>query len=75
MVRSMPGLGDRKPSDLMDALLAVCPAGQQMSPLFINEFLRRIPGDVRRHLHTFSSEDPRALAHQADLVWFFHSKN
>lgn len=75
MVRSMPGLGDRKPSDLMDAFLTVCPAGQQMSPLFINEFLRRIPGDVRRHLHTFSSEDPRALAHQADLVWFFHSKN
>ena len=75
MVRSMPGLGDRKPSDLMDAFLTVCPAGQQMSPLFINEFLRRIPGDVRGHLHTFSSEDPRALAHQAYLVWFFHSKN
>ena len=35
----MPSLGDRKPSDLMDALLAVCPPGQQMSPLFMNEFL------------------------------------
>ena len=74
-VRSMPGLGDRKQSDLMDALLAVCPVGQQMFLLFINEFLRRIPGDIRGHLHTFSYEDPRALAHQADLVWSFHSKN
>ena len=47
MVRSMPGLGDKKKqSDLMDASLAVCPSGQQMSPLFINEFLRRIPGDI-----------------------------
>ena len=54
MVHLMPCLGDRKPSDLMDALLAVCPAGQQMPPLFINEFLCRIPGDIRRRLHTFS---------------------
>ena len=63
MVRSMPGLGNRNPSDLMVALLAVCPAVQQISPVFINVFLRRIPGDVRGHLHTFSSVDPRALAH------------
>jgi len=47
MVCSMPGLGDKKkPSDLMDASLAVCPSGQEMSPLFINEFLRRRPGDI-----------------------------
>ena len=63
MVRSMPGLGNRNPSDLMVALLAVCPAVQQISPVFINVFLRRIPGDVHGHLHTFSSVDPRALAH------------
>ena len=51
MVHLMPGLGDRKPSDLMDALLAVCPAGP---PLFINETLRKIPGDIRRRLLAFS---------------------
>ena len=65
--------GDRKPSSLMDSMLALCPAGHQMSPLFLNEFLRRMPGVVRGHLHTFSYEDPRALAQQADLVWSSHT--
>ena len=27
---------------------------------------------VRGHLHTFAYEDPRTLAHQADLVWSSH---
>ena len=75
LIRSMPGIGDRKPSDMMDSMLAVCPAGQSMSPFFLNEFLRRIPGNIRGHLHTFGYEDPRSLAQQADLVWSFHSKN
>ena len=39
MIRSMPGIGDRKPSDLMDSMLALCPTGHTMSPLFLNEFL------------------------------------
>ena len=69
----MPGIGDRKPSDLMDSMLAVCPAGQSMSPFFLNEFLHRIPGDICGHLHTFGYEDPRSLAQQADLVWSSHS--
>ena len=34
----MPVLGDRKPSDLMDALLFVCPTGQQMSPFSLMSF-------------------------------------
>ena len=72
MIRSMPGIGDRKPSDLMDSMLALCPTGHTMSPLFLNEFLQRIPATVRGHLHTFAYEDPRALAQQADLVWSSH---
>ena len=73
MIRSMPGLGDRKvkPSCLMDFMLALCPAGQEKSPLFLNEFLRRMPAVVRGHLSTFSHEDPHALAQHADLVWSF----
>ena len=43
MIRSMPGIGDRKPSDLMDSMLALCPTEHTMSPLFLNEFLQRIP--------------------------------
>jgi len=69
LIRSMPGIGDRKPSDLMDSMLAVCPTGQSMSPYFLNEFLRRIPGNIHGHLHTFGNEDPCSLAQQADLVW------
>ena len=69
----MPGIGDMKPLDLINAMLAVCPAGKSMSPFFLNEFLRRIPGDIRGHLHTFEYEDPRSLAQQADLVWSSHS--
>ncbi len=72
MIRSMPDIGDRKPSDLMDSMLALCPTGHTMSPLFLNEFLRRMPATVRGHLHTFAYEDPRALAQQADLVWSSH---
>ena len=49
MVSSTPGLGDRKASELIYAILAVYSPGQQMSPLFIDEFLRRIPEDVRVH--------------------------
>ena len=30
----MPGIGDCKPSDLMDSMLALCPTGHTMSPLF-----------------------------------------
>ena len=70
MIRSMPGIGDRKPSDLMDSMLALCPTEHTMSPLFLNEFLQRIPANARGHLHTY--EDPRALAQQADLVWSSH---
>ena len=37
MIRSMPGIEDRKPSDLMDSMLALCPTGHSVSPLFWNE--------------------------------------
>ena len=34
IIRSMPVLGDRKPSDLIDAFLAVCPTIVNKCPLF-----------------------------------------
>ena len=70
MIRSMAGIGDRKPSDLMDSMLALFPTEHTMSPLFLNEFLRRMPANVRGYLHTY--EDPRALAQQSDLVLSSH---
>ena len=73
MVPSMPGLGDRKPSSLLDSMLALCPAGQEASPLFLSEFLHRMPAVVNEHLHTFSHEDSRALAQHTDQVWSSHA--
>ena len=73
LIQSMPGIGERKPSDIMDSMLAVCPTGQSMSPFFLNEFLRRIPGNTHGHLHTVGYEDARSLSQQADLVWSFQS--
>ena len=40
-----------------------------MSPLVLNEFLRRMSGTVRGHLHTLDYQEPPALAQRADLVW------
>ena len=42
-----------------------------MSSLVLNEFLRRMSGTVRGHLHTLDYQEPRALAQQADLVWSY----
>ena len=53
-------------------MLALCPTGQTMSHLFMNEFLLRMPATVCGHLHTFAYEDPQALAQQADLFWSSH---
>ena len=58
MVPSLPGLGDRKPSSLMDIMLALCPSGQETPPLYLNELLCKMPVVVRGHLHTFSHKDP-----------------
>ena len=54
MIHSMPGIGDRKPSDLVDSMLARCPTQHTMSPL--NEYLRRMAGTV------CGLEDPRSFA-------------
>ena len=54
-------------------MLSLFPAGQETSPLFLNEFLSRMPAVVRGHLHTFSHKDPHALAQHADLVWSSHA--
>ena len=50
-VGSMPGIGEGKPSYLMDSMLALCPTWHTMSPLLLNIFLQRIPVTVRGHLH------------------------
>ncbi|HIE81561.1 MAG TPA: hypothetical protein EYQ07_03380, partial [Candidatus Poseidoniales archaeon] len=47
---AMPGLGDRKPSDLMDEMRALKPEDETEGPLFREIFLQQLPGDIRVHL-------------------------
>ena len=67
----MDGLGDRKPSMLMNEMLALMDGHV---PCFIFEqiFLEQMPDDIHLILADESFTDPRQLAARADVLW--HSK-
>ena len=65
---TMPGLGDRKPSQLMSVMLALCPEKDSKSPFFSYQFLRRLPTELRPHLSARIGDDPRELANYADQL-------
>jgi len=65
---SMPGLGDGKPSELMDKMLALMPAGKQPDFLFREIFMQQLPADIRPHLIQASIKDFRELAQAADKL-------
>ena len=70
---NMPGLGDRKPSALMDDMLALL--GNHASCfLFTYLFLQHLPEDVRTILAGENIDDPRTLAQRADILWLARSK-
>jgi hypothetical protein len=60
------GLGDDKPSALMDKMLALIPEGKQPGFLFREVFLRQLPGDVRSHLAHTDYPELSDLAKAAD---------
>ena len=63
-------LGDLKPSQLMDAMLALLPAGEQPGLLFKGLWLERMPEVVRSHVQGAARlMDCRQLAAAADVVW------
>ena len=43
----MPPLGDRKPTQLLAAMIEACPRGQEDSVFMSALFLRKLPADVR----------------------------
>ena len=61
-------LGDRRPSQLMDELLALL-GSHKTCMLFESIFLRCMPEDIRLQLATSSFDDLRALAKTADEFW------
>jgi hypothetical protein len=65
----MPDLGDRRPSVLMDAMLASLPDDCQPNRLFMALFLRRLPPDIRDQLVAQGLKEPAAMAAVADRIY------
>ena len=70
----MQGLGDRKPSQLMDEMLSLMD-GHAPCFLFEQIFLEQLPEDVRLQLADQDFTDPRAVAIRADSIWLARGLN
>jgi len=66
----MRELGDLKPSQLMDDMLALLPVSETPGVLFKSVFLARLPGDMRDHVQAHAERlSCRELAGMADNIW------
>ena len=65
---AMPGLGDERPAQLMDKMLALL-GDHPPCFLFRELFLQQLPTDIRAHLIHAGITDVRALARDADALW------
>ena len=73
LLLSMDGLGDRKPSELMDIMLNLL-GGHQPCFLFKQIFMRQLPDTIRIPLAASHIDDFRALAHEADKLFLMSSQ-
>jgi hypothetical protein len=64
-----PGLGDSRPSQLMNEMQALLPPGEPAGLLFQALYLRRLPVSMREQLGARKFETARELAATADLLW------
>jgi hypothetical protein len=64
-----PDLGDRRPSELMDALLALLSPNEIPGDLFMGQFLKRLPAEMRTQLALEDFKNPAQLAATADSLW------
>jgi hypothetical protein len=64
-----PGLGDQRPSQLMDKMLALLSSGTKPDEVFMGLFMDRLPVEMRAQLSLQDYESPRHLAAAADLIW------
>jgi len=67
-ILAMPALGSRKPSQLLAAMLELCPEGHTTSPFFTALFMQRLPREIRILLTEQDMEDLQALAAKADSL-------
>jgi len=65
-----PDIGDRRPSQLMNEMLALLPAGENGdSTLFLGLFLLRLPVSMRDHLAAADLNTADEMAKHADTLW------
>jgi len=64
-----PGIGDQRPSQLLDSMLALLPPGEQPGLLFQGHFLRRLPAEIRDHVAAGDYQSVREMAAVADQMW------
>jgi hypothetical protein len=65
----MEMLGGRKPSELMNHMLELCPRGEENNKFFLFLFLQRLPKELRVMLTEEDLKEPRDLATKADRHW------
>jgi hypothetical protein len=65
----MPDLGNRRPSVLMDAMLALLPDDVQPIRLFLALYLRCLPADMHNHLASQDLKTPEAMAAAANRLF------
>jgi len=70
----MEALGARKPSELLAAMLEVCPRGQETNIFFTHLFLCRLPAELRIMLGEDDHQDVRNLVNKADNLWALHGQ-
>ena len=70
-----PPLGAQKPSELMAAMLKLCPRGQEDSAFFTFFYLHRLPRELRVLLTEEDFTNRRALAEKADRLWAHNAKH
>ena len=68
-VLNHPGIGDLKPSQLLDSMMALLPADEPAGKIFQALFLQRLPADMRDHLVAADIATPREMAVVADRMW------
>jgi hypothetical protein len=61
-------LGARKPSDLLAAMIELCPRQHLDSPFFLYFFLQRLPREIRVLLAEDDPRDVRRIAEKADRL-------
>jgi hypothetical protein len=72
MLLRMEPLGGRKPSELLAAMLELCPRGHETSIFFTHLFLERLPAELRIMLGEDNHQNPRDVAKKADSLWALH---